>query len=477
MKIMYVWIILTILGAASLKAQNLMVGQVTAMQQNGQIQLKMSVDVSQLALNHQQMATFTPILQAGNDTCRMAPVVITGRTRGKILQRQLSSGETTFETAPVYIVKWNKGIPQTIEWEEKLPFQEWMQDASLLIEEKITGCTDCGISNYTYPLLTPIAPMPARPQYELCYLTPPVEEIKQRNETYSARLNFEVGKYTLLHHYKNNAEILQQTEQVIQEILNDSNLTLTEFQVTGYASPEGNFHSNLLLSQNRALVFADYIKNRYPYLAQLPVSVHWKGEDWEGLYKEIESSSILRKQELLDILAITGTDLRKTRLHAINGGDTYRYLLKEYYPPLRRNDYTIVYVARPFDVEEARQLLKTKPQQLSLNEMFLVAHTYDPGSREFQEVFDIAARMFPSDPVAQFNAATLEINKGAYQSGIERLARLDMPEAWNNMGVAYAEIKEYEKAKDCFSKAAAHGVETAQSNTEKLEYYLNPDYK
>ena len=115
------------------------------------------------------------------------------------------------------------------------------------------------------------------------------------------------------------------------------------------------------------------------------------------------------KKEILEILDIQDINKRKAKLHALNGGRTYKILLDKYYPPLRRIDYTLAYIARPFDVNEAKQVIKTKPQYLSLNEMFLVANSYDKGSDQFKEVFDIAVRLYPTDPIAQLNTAALRL--------------------------------------------------------------------
>ena len=75
--------------------------------------------------------------------------------------------------------------------------------------------------------------------------------------------------------------------------------------------------------------------------------------------------------------------------------------------------------------------------------MFLVANSYDKGSDQFKEVFDIAVRLYPTDPIAQLNTAALEIETGAYDPAISRLQGINLPEAWNNLGVAYAMKKDY----------------------------------
>lgn len=56
-------------------------------------------------------------------------------------------------------------------------------------------------------------------------------------------------------------------------------------------------------------------------------------------------------------------------------------------------------------MEEAKELVYTDPRQLSLEEMYRVAQTYPTGSAQFNEVFRIAVRIFPHDPVSNLNAA------------------------------------------------------------------------
>ncbi|MCQ4921406.1 hypothetical protein NE700_22245, partial [Phocaeicola vulgatus] len=71
--------------------------------------------------------------------------------------------------------------------------------------------------------------------------------------------------------------------------------------------------------------------------------------------------------------------------------------------------YTVRYVVLGFDVVEAKLIIKLRAQLLSLQEMFLVAQTYEKGCDEFNEVFDVAVRRFPDDPTANINAAAIEL--------------------------------------------------------------------
>ena len=107
----------------------------------------------------------------------------------------------------------------------------------------------------------------------------------------------------------------------------------------------------------------------------------------------------------------------------MNGGASYRVLLRDIYPALRHSDYAVRYTIRSFTVEEARELIYSDPRQLSLNEMFQVAQTMEPGSDAYREVFEIAVRMYPDDPVSNLNAALTAIDAGRLESARRYLAK------------------------------------------------------
>ena len=79
---------------------------------------------------------------------------------------------------------------------------------------------------------------------------------------------------------------------------------------------------------------------------------------------------------------------------------------------LRRTDYTLEYDVKAFNLEEARRVINTRPQKLSLQEMYMVANSYPKGSEEYNNVFDTAVKMFPEDKLANLNAALAAIDRG-----------------------------------------------------------------
>ena len=150
--------------------------------------------------------------------------------------------------------------------------------------------------------------------------------------------------------------------------------------------------------------------------------------------------------------------------------DDYRMMLQAWYPALRHSDYVVTYHVRPFSVEEAKALLYTKPQQLSLEEMFLVAQTYEPGSKEFNEVFEIAVRMFPDDPTANLNVACAMIESGQYGRAEVYLAKAgNLPEAVHARGVMAARQGREDEARRLFGQADKAGVKAATENLRLMD--------
>ncbi len=178
------------------------------------------------------------------------------------------------------------------------------------------------------------------------------------------------------------------------------------------------------------------------------------------------------KDVILDLI-VNEPDIRirKTRLQRMNNGSIYRLLLKEFYPYLRRNDYTINYIARPFNLEEAKELIYTKPHHLSLNEIFIVATSYPGGSQPYKEAFEIAARIYPESDVAQINAGTLHIENGFYTEGTALLTSYNSTHAWNSLGICFFHLGEYDRAEDYFKKATAAGLPEGESNLQQFNQW------
>jgi tetratricopeptide (TPR) repeat protein len=356
-----------------------------------------------------------------------------------------------------------------------MPYAPWTREARLILHEVVSGCGQCEVARNERGLADrALAPL-YEPDYRVALVYPPVEPVKRRSDTYVARLDFVVGKSELLHDFRDNAAMLKRVDDFFAEVLSDPNLSVGTCSVQGYASPEGNFNSNMELSSDRVSAFVNFLKNKYNIPAE-NFQTRWFGEDWDGLLKLVEPLSFNNKEEVINIIRLeTDNARRKERLEALSGGRTYRYLLTEVFPALRRSEYTINYIARPFNVEEAKELIHQKPCHLSLNEMYLVAQVYEKGSAAFNEVFEVAVESFPEDPVARVNAGAIEVTRGEYEAAIEHLLPVERAEAWNNLGIAYARVGNYEVATRYFERAIEAKSGEAAHNLQELRKLLD-DY-
>lgn len=434
--------------------------------------IHISLDVSlgkNVHIPRQEVVVLTPVLVTGDrDEYYLAPAVVAGKTRYKVIKRLYNYGNPVFQQMPQAFLKRKNRSIQNISLTYIIPYEKWMHNADLVIYGDVSGCVNCGNVEKQIVLKNNIIPPNPTPRYHISYIVPEAE-VKVRSETFVARINYVVGRYELLPNFGNNASVLNEVDILIRQLQNDPDITITKHTVKGYASPEGNFNSNITLSQNRAKSFMDYLRNKYNWDIAT-ISHEGKGEDWPGLKDAvINYPDIPRREEVIMIIdRNSNISKRKQALQNLEGGRVYAWLLKNIYPQLRRNEFEISYIARPFNVEEARTVIRTRPHLLSLNEMFLVANSYPKDSEEFKEVFDIAVRIFPDNPISKINAAAMEIETGAIERAVKRLVGVESPEAWNNLGVAYALRDDLAQAHEYFRRAAQSGNTDAANNLELL---------
>ena len=145
------------------------------------------------------------------------------------------------------------------------------------------------------------------------------------------------------------------------------------------------------------------------------------------------------------------------------------------YPALRHSDYTIEYEVRSYsNPAEIEAVLNTAPQNLSLDEFYILAQSYEPGSDKFNELFETAVRMYPNDPVANLNAANSAILKKDYKGALRFLEKAgDMPEAVYARGALEVYMEDYNAAKPYLKQAHKLGILQADSVAEEISKNRN----
>lgn len=451
----------------------------------GMMEISVTADFGKLNLKRQQAVVLTPALAIEGAEeqyiYEFAPVAVAGSARYKAINREIGLGNLTFSRTPEKVIKYSGKKNTSYEFNLSVPYEPWMDNARVIVAEEVSGCAGCRIARNEYsvepeevPIYIPIERPVVHgftPNFRLSLVVPPQDTVKRRAETYSAWLNFEVGKSELRRDIGRNAQMLNDVDKTLTRLLNDRNVGSITISVKGYASPEGGQSRNKTLSHNRALSFVNYLSSRHGFSRDM-INFSSYGEDWAGLRTMVERSEMASRQAVLNIIDGTGSiSERKARLQALNGGSTYEYMLHNLYPTLRRNEYTISYTVKAFDLQEAKEILKTNPTQLSLYEMYKVASSYEKESYEFREVFDTAARVYPTDPIANINASALDIVIEADDVAISRIYTLNKPEAWNNLAIAYFKKGFYELAEEFFLKAVEAGDDNAIYNYSQFQQW------
>ena len=413
-----------------------------------------------------------PILTNGAQRLLLPSVSVKGRRSFRDYKRSLTfmtKSERNAWQQPYAVLR--KGEAGTVDYRYSVAYEPWMKDAWLDVASETCACgtMDQSVTKRASERIQLEDLFLNKPV--LAYRQPKAEQIKQRELQGESYLDFVVDKTDIRPDYRNNPRELERIRQLVGDVYNDKDVTIRHIEITGYASPEGSLAHNKVLSENRAKSLCKYIQDCYSIPADR-FGVNFGGENWDGLTELVKASDMKEKDQILSIIGSTDIeDGRETKLMELAGGAPYRYMLTNMFPGLRKAECRIDYNVRNYDVEEARKLISTKPQNLSLNEMFLLANTYAAGSDEFNEVMGIAVRMYPDDEVANLNAANAALQVGDIKSAEKYLQKAgNGAEVLNARGVILALQKKNEEAMKLFRQASEAGCKQADENIKQLTY-------
>jgi len=436
---------------------------------NGQVMIAMDVTIpAEMNLTTNRVAVLTPVLK-GEENNRLLPEIwIYGRNRYVVHQRGNDLPENAYT-----IVRRDNGTNQIVNYSTRLDYEPWMNKAELELSAEVRGCTDC-VKESDLAVITRANLVRYEVQPLIAFKTPDVEAVKNRSEQGRAYLDFPVNQTKIYPDYRRNPQELEAIKRTVDVVKNDPNTTITHIDIKGFASPEGTYKGNARLAEGRAKALKEYVKKEYGFEDNL-FGVTFEPEDWEGLrnYVADAKNNVPRREEVLAIIDTKNEDYdaKEMRIRKLDNGTIYAPLLKDVYPGLRHSDYVVNYVVRGFDVEEAKRIIKERPQQLSLKEMFQVAQTYPKGSEDFNHVFDVAVRMFPEDPTANTNAAAIELEQRNLQGAELFLAKAD-PECGvtlNNYGVLKMLQGDLDAAEGYFKRAKEKGITEAEGNLQEVD--------
>lgn len=431
------------------------------------LDLNVLLDCSNLGISSNEQLAVQPVLIGKSDTLRLPAILFTGNIRDKVNHRL---NPDIGDNPDVYAYYNRKYLSETgrtkITYSRQIPFSDWMYGSRLVLMNTVSGCADCRRELAAIPL----AYIPRK--LAVSYMVPQ-PETKVRHKNVSLYLNFKQAKSEILPDYMNNRAELAKTDSLIAQLAEDPYVAVDSITLIGYASPEGNYAYNTRLSGSRAQSLKNYLERIYTPDKYVLMTVA-ASEDWDGLRESIVQTNLPYQVQLLSIIdSIPDPDARDNYIRKLDGGQTYTYLLTNLYPPLRRVVCDACYVVKPFTTEQAKQRLSTHPEQLSLNEMYLIARSYPPGSPQFNALFAEMLSYYPDNAVARNNLAASALESGDTQRARTCLQQVSSsPGVQNNLGVLLYQEGKVEEAKHCFEMACANGCREAAFNLQEIKHLM-----
>lgn len=433
------------------------------MNRNGKyLTVTMDIDLSELDVNSNRAVLLTPRLVNGTDSLDLPSVGIYGHRRYYYYIRNgisTISGETekSFKAS-------NK--PEQLEYDNHIPYENWMDGATLKFHRSDWGCCQEILAEYDGLLGR------HREAFfpELVFVQPKAEVMKSRSLSGSAYIDFPVDQTVIYPDYRRNTVELGKIQATIDSVRNDKDITITSVWLKGFASPESPYKHNTDLAIGRTAALKKHIGQLYHFADNI-IQTDYEPEDWAGLRRFVEQSNIDHRTEILAMIdSDMEPDAKEAKIKRTYPQE-YRFMLQNFYPALRHTDYRIDYNIRTFsEADEIRRIMEEQPQKLSLNEFYLVAGKYEPGTDEFTEVFNTAVRMFPNDEIANLNAANAAIRRDDFATARRYLDKAgDSAEAVYARGALAVREGYIDTARRYLSKAKEMGLEKAALTLKELD--------
>lgn len=452
-------LLISLLAAGSLTAAAQVTDRPVLSVVEGMMRVDLPLDLQSLGVKSNQAVVLTPLLVNGTDTLGLQPVAVYGRNR--YLQWERGNRDGIPQTDLLFRAK---KAPADYRYRQQIPYTEMLDGASLTLRIDRYGCAGC---NDGAPVETSDLGLWRAPRLDalavLTYVQPEVNPVKERKVSGRANVEYPVGQTVLLDDFRGNFAELAKVRATIDTVRGDKDITITSMAIKGFASPEGSYANNKRLAEGRTASLTRYVEQLYSFPRGF-IKTSSTPEDWAGLEEWVEESNIDNRDAILAVIRNRSLDpdARDQRLRTQFPAQ-YQLLLNTVYPALRHSDYEVQYTVRRYsDPAEILAVMRTRPGNLDLDELHLAAQSLTPGSPEFNEVYEVAVRLYPDDPVANLNAASSALSRGDLDAAERYLAKAGTrPEAQLGRAVLAAERRDYDTALSLLQPLAQSGNRAA----------------
>ena len=423
--------------------------------------VSMDFILDSLKVRSARYRAFTPILRSkdGTQKHRFKSLLVTGRVQDIIFERD--------GIDPLYVdncetVRRDKDEPQRYSYVDMVDRAPWHKGAEIWLECDLCGCGDTLKSEQAY-----LGNLKKDPVFHFVDVVPHPDK-KIRNLHGTAFINFVVDRWEMKPDYMDNYRELRKITDTLDVMTQDPNIFVQQIKIHGWASPESPYEHNRMLATNRAKSLTDYVRNTYKLPANVFAPAEATPENWIGLREAVEKMSTATLPHRAEILALIddnsiAPDPKEKKLKQ-KYPQEYRYLLQNVYPRLRRSDYEITFEYKEFTLEEAKEIYKTKPYQLSLRELWDVAQTFSPGSDDYNRVMQTALNVYPESTEAAVNLANIALRHDDLLKAETLLEHAgDGVEAENARAILYMKQQRWTEAEIALRRAEAGGMDESEN--------------
>ena len=223
--------------------------------------------------------------------------------------------------------------------------------------------------------------------------------VRTTEEVYDgAQINFAKAKFNLRGGEMKEQDIKDLTAW-LEMAQSNPKVAPKKVNLASYASPEGEIAKNSELATNRAetgqttmekIVANAKFEAPEGFYNKMP-----KGEDWDGFKKAVEASDLEDKDLIIRVLQMNPNPAtRDAEIQKMS--KTYTQLQKEILPSLRRTQFLVVYDQIGWSDEELKELSKSKPDTLTVEELLFTATLYDD-LNEKMRLYNLVVSNYPED--------------------------------------------------------------------------------
>ena len=169
-------------------------------------------------------------------------------------------------------------------------------------------------------------------------------------DTIGLKVYFRQGEAILDASFRNNGVRMKAFSGQMRALQQDTLSHVRNIRIVAGASPEGDTALNKRLAEKRATQIGLFLKEHIRQDGSL-LHVSLRNVDWQGLSELVETSDMLYRTEVLDILYNTPewitrngiiVDGRKRQLGMLRGGKVWCYLEEHFFPELRSAGIQII---------------------------------------------------------------------------------------------------------------------------------------